>query len=119
MLNRLQFSQQLKLVPHTTVLSICLPLFENFGISFFNYTRIYPDGSRFNLCTNHDFLNWAYAEKLTVASSFNAYIEDGLVFLKNVNNFLPKQQVERKDLQILGARNYFDIDLIENGSLFN
>jgi len=35
---------------------LCQPLFNNFPITFFNYVRIYPNGSRLSMSNRADWL---------------------------------------------------------------
>lgn len=46
------------------ILEICNPLFNNFGITYFEYDQIFNDGRVFYICTNKDWLRFSLENKM-------------------------------------------------------
>lgn len=52
------------LLIRSQILEICKPLFDNFGITYFEYDQIREDGKVFYICTNSDWLEFSLENKM-------------------------------------------------------
>lgn len=51
---------QLAIDTYERVREICLPIFKLFGLTFFRYLRVFPDGTRVHLCSNPEWTDTFY-----------------------------------------------------------
>ncbi len=108
------FEKYLSNCPSREIINICEPLFKNSNIDHFLYLKLYSDGSRISLTTCNDLLRWIYQENKLISNSVS-HINSGIYLAKDLINFVSYKDAKKIEAQIDGARNYFNLDLIENG----
>ncbi len=59
-----QIKQHMGLFDSNAVTSICQPVINHFGVDFFDYTRVYGDGSESNLTTHPQWLAYYLSQQL-------------------------------------------------------
>ncbi len=109
MVKGIDLTGHFSLTSSQAVRDICLPPLAMFGVTYFNYIKVYPDGRRELLATNPDWIQYFYANGLyqtNATSIVECYLRKG---------FYRWSDLDQDDLIFKQGRELFDID---NGATF-
>ena len=96
------------------VQAICQPLFKEYGINGFSYSRVFPDGARSELWSNHHALYHTFIKKKYITNNYyspNNYKKDEkYVFLANKIENCSLSMKERYTNQLTDLKQIFNYD---------
>ncbi len=82
-----EIQQQLNMIPHADVTTLCQPLRQHFQLQSMDYFRLYSDGGEINLTTRPEWLSYFFEHKLYQNNAFDlsaSHLENGYMLWSDV-----------------------------------
>ena len=108
----IDINQHISISSHDDISTICKPLFQNFPIKVFEYSRVYPNGARCELCSNPLHLENAFLTKKTMVGTHTPVLipkEAKWLVVENWINSLPESQNKMLIEQLKSQREILQI----------
>lgn len=104
-----------------SIRDICKPLFDIFGLNYFDFFRAYNDGSRVYLCSSVDWLEYEFQQTYWHTNNFAIAIPDNINHLtwSDITHYMPQSEQVLFQDKHKDAYNHFDfcngVALIDRG----